>query len=259
MRIDRILAAAALAVAAPAFARAQPGDTLSPEQAALACAPPPAIVVDGPHALRIIGAQDARAKSIFDEKDLLVLDGGTGKSVQLGQQYFVRRPVASAGYSGRAGPHAIHTAGWIRIVAVNDRTAIAAVERLCDALEAGDYLEPFAAPPALPRSTGRQGEADFGALGRVIFASDERTVAGPREFMLIDRGSDNGVTPGTGFLIFRDVHAYLRADRMAGATRLPLASIGEAVVVTAGPSVAVVQVLRVSDAVQAGDFVAPRK
>ena len=54
----------------------------------------------------------------------------------------------------------IHTTGWLRIVAVNDTTAIAQIEHVCDGVIAGDYLEPFVAPPC------RQRAAEISATAR---------------------------------------------------------------------------------------------
>ena len=112
--------------------------------------------------------------------ELLVVGSGTDAGVRLGQQFFIRhapfldvsgygrprgpmsagagratvsrrgaagRPYASAAFSST-------TAGWLRIVSVNQTTAIARVEYACDAIFQGDYLEPFGAPE-VPAGTDR--------------------------------------------------------------------------------------------------------
>ena len=63
--------------------------------------------------------------------------------------------------------------------------------------------------------------------------------------MVIDAGADRGVTPGTRIAVYRDVQR----------PGMPLAAVGDAVVVTAGPTIAVARVTRARDAVQMGDYV----
>src|SRR5439155_16690899 len=140
---------------------------------------------------------------------------------------------------------------WIRIVAVNESTGIALVEHACGGIMADDYLEPFVAPtiPAGADRDDASGEPDFKALGRVLAGNGDRSAAGPGDFMLIDRGTANGVVPGARFAVYRDVNA-------AG---MPLAAIGEIVVISTGPDTALTRITRARDAVLSGDYVARRK
>jgi hypothetical protein len=92
-----MLAALFIAFSA-ASASAQPGDApLSPLEIATACAPPPSLDDAPPHALRIIGSQDPTPRSLFGDRDLLVVSGGTSAGVQLGQQFFIRRTMTFGG------------------------------------------------------------------------------------------------------------------------------------------------------------------
>ena len=253
MSLHRILAATALlALAAPAAHAQPPADSLTPIQTAVACALPPATSRGAPAAaLRVIGAQDTVPRSLFGQRDLLVVNGGSANGVQLGQQYFVRRRQGfGVAYVNRS-PHAVRTAGWIRVVAVNDTTAIAIVEHGCDGIIEGDYLDTFVAPVVPPGadSADTSGTLDFASLGRVLFGDEDRRTGGNGEYMAIDRGADQGVSPGAHFAVYRDL----------GVGGLPLASIGEVTVVSTGPTMAVVRINLARDAVKSGDFVVPRK
>src|SRR5256885_1023900 len=94
--------------------------------------------------------------------------------------------------------------------------------------------------PALsPVAIAGGGEPDFDNLGRIVNGSEDRSTFGGGDFALIDRGSDQGMAPGQRVAIYRDM-------RVAG---LPLASVGEAVVISTGGSVAVARITRVHDAV----------
>src|SRR5947208_1674537 len=94
---------------------------------------------------------------------------------------------------------------------------------------------------------------------RTVFGDDERTLAGAGEFMLIDRGRDRGLAPGSRVAIYRDVRSRLMYGRRVDGVRQPLARVGEAVVLTASPSLAVIRIASSRDAVQAGDYVGIRK
>src|SRR5438876_8240715 len=102
MRIQLALAAACALLAFPALVAGQtaaPATSISLSQVALACAPPPAFAEARRPALHVAGAQDSVARSVFDERDVLVISGGTSAGVAVGQQYFVRRPVWAPNYS----------------------------------------------------------------------------------------------------------------------------------------------------------------
>jgi hypothetical protein len=265
MRSHRIVVATALMTVLAAAAHGQPASNtaLSPTQIVYACAPPPVTLVPSAHQFHVIGAQDTVPRSIFTEHDLLVLDAGTTSGMQLGQQYFLRRPVEAATYSVRTVPvrRAVQTAGWIRIVAANETTSVASIEHSCSVIRTGDYLEPFDAPAVASDASDaeRSGEPDFTALSNVLFGDDERAIASTGDFMLIDRGSEQGVAPGARFAIYRDVHTIGKDYWAVSTARLPLAAVGEGVVVSTSPTMSVVQIVQARDAVRAGDVAAPRK
>src|SRR4030095_15663101 len=112
--------------------------------------------------LRVRGAQDPWARSMYGPTDLLVIDGGTGAGVQLGQEYFVRRGVRF-GMPYEVPPTNASTVAWIRVVAVNESTAIASVQHVWDAIYRDDYLEPFVMPqtPAVADASAPDGDPDF--------------------------------------------------------------------------------------------------
>jgi hypothetical protein len=251
MRWSRVLASSLLVglAAAPAMAQREP-EVLSSMQAALACAPPASVDAAAPDALRIIGAQDATTRTTYGPPDLLVVGGGSQAGVQLGQQFFIRRPVRF----GTGGPrhHAsIRTVGWIRITSVNDTTSIGTIEHVCDAIFQNDYLAPFVMP-AIPADAERvetSGELDFTSLSRVMVGNENRETAGTGDFMLMDRGSAQGIAVGRRFAIYRDV----------GVFGMPLAALGEAVVVNIGKDMALVLINSARAAVHTGDYLVPRK
>jgi hypothetical protein len=246
MRRSRLVLAALFVTGAAAASSAQTGEPMSPLEIVTACAPP--LTIDGEHPLRIIGSQDPTPRSLFGNRDLLVVGGGTAAGVQLGQQFFVRRAVPLAPSPLGRGAK---TLGVIRIVAVNESTAIATVDQLCNGILISDYLEPFVAP-AVSADASRDeapGEPDFTALGHVLGGTEDRSTLGAGDFATIDWGAERGLLAGTRFAIYRDV----------GITGVPMVSIGEGIVVSTGHDIALTRITRSRDAVFSGDYVAIRR
>jgi hypothetical protein len=247
---DLTLGTALVLVAACAAAAQTDTGKLSSLEKGVACAPPPSFDGPPPRALHILGSQDTMQRSLLGPGDTLVVDGGTESGVQLGQQFFVRR-LNNFGMARGRRAEGTTTAGWISIIAVNESTAIASVDHACGPLLEMDFLVPFVAP-VLPAGADRDdtpGQPDFMALGRIITGGGDRVATGPGDFVLIDQGSDQGVIPGARFALFRDV----------GPKGTPLASVGEAVVISTGTSMSLTRITRARDVVYSGDYVAPRK
>jgi hypothetical protein len=237
-----------LAVGTAGFAQTA-APTYTPLELAVGCAPPPTLEL--PEAkFHVIGIQDVAPRTTYGSRDLLVIDGGTNAGVQLGQQFYVRRANRFGVDDGRTRQGA-RTVAWIHIIAVNESTAIAALDHICGVVSQHDYLEPFVTPvvPAGADRDDATGEPDFTNLGHVVAGDEGRSTAGAGDFVLIDRGSDQGVAPGARFSLYRDV-------KMAG---MPLASLGEVVVISTSPTMALTRITRSRDAVIKGDYVAPRK
>ena len=245
-----ISAATAIVLGATPVSAETDATAMSALEIAMACSAPPSLARPPATVPHVIGGQEPVPRTLFGPYDLLVIDSGLGSGLQLGQQFFVRRQNQ---FGTAYGEHAIsaRTLGWIRIVAVNQTTAVAAVEHICDGIMAMDYLEPFVAPaaPAEAEHDISGGEPDFSALSRVLAGNEDRRAVGIGEMMMIEAAPGSTLTPGTRLAVFRDV-------RIAA---MPLVRVGDAVVVSVGPNVALARVTRALDAVQTGDYLAVRK
>ena len=246
--MNTLVLAAILVISAAGAAGAQSDAPLSPLAVLVACAPPPTYDAAPANALRVIGSQDPIPRSLFSNRDLLVVGGGTTAGVQLGQQFFVRRANSMGG--GRSSRGA-RTLGWLRVVAVNETTAIALVDHACGGIRSGDYLEPYVEPvvSADLEKDETPGQPDFSNLGHILAGNEERILVGNRDFVLIDWGQAQGLAPGARFAIYRDV----------GVNGVPLTSVGEGVVVSASHAMALTRITRARDAIYAGDYIALRK
>ncbi len=245
--MTRFALAASLVICGAWAASAQTAPpVLSAIETAAACAPPATYDARPYDALRVIGSPDPMPRSLFGERDLLVIGGGTASGVQLGQQYFIRRAI-HFGSRGRG----IRTLGWLRVVAVNEANAIAVVDHACGGIVSSDYLAAFATPVVPPGAErdAATGEPDFSTLGHIVGGDEDRSAVGAGDFVLIDWGSLQGLTAGARFAIYRDV----------GINGMPLASVGEGVVISIGAATAQARITRTRDAVFTGDYIALRK
>src|SRR5688572_7476266 len=242
--MHRIVVFTAVAVAATAVASAQEPAGRAAEPS---CAIVPATVALPDTPLRISGGQDSMPRSLFGPRDVLVIDGGTTRGVQLNQTFYVRRlPRQRAAVVGDRG---IITAGWIRIIGVNETMALASVDRVCDAIYAGDFLQPYGDPPASMDSVVVDTALDFTAPARMVFGPHEKQMAAAGELVVTDAGQAKGITPGARFAIYRDVQA----------PGVPLFAIGEATVVSVNPDTSLVRINAARTAVAAGDVFIPHR
>lgn len=209
----------------------------------IACAPmslpsPPAPT------MRVVGGVAGRI--MFGPGDPLVINAGTAKGVQAGQQYFVRRYIhdrftpASDGFI----LNSIHTAGWITIVDAKDSMSIATVTHACDGVLEGDYLEPFVSPAIPPPPLAAA--PDFDHPGRIVMADERRQLGYPGLVMLLNRGSDHGVRAGHALTIYRPSQGG----------EGPSVTVGTATVLSAGPQISLVRIDTSRDAIHIGDYAA---
>ena len=103
--------------------------------------------------------------------------------------------------------------------------------------------------PAVPTASTNRPKAERGNYGHILTGTDRRTSFGKGDFMIVDRGSDHGVTPGMQFVIYRD---KALAENF-------LYELGEAVAMDVQAETATLRVTLSRDAFKAGDLVAMRK
>src|SRR5262249_53961762 len=149
--------------------------------------------------LMITGGQDASTRHAFHPGDLITINGGSDNGIEVGQEYYVRRVQAPRGTGmSRTTPATIQTAGWVRVYAVDKTMSLVTVSHACDAIDIGDYLEPFSVPdPPTPDANPAKPQKDN--YGHILMGTDRRTMFAKNDFVTIDRGSDQGVTLGARF------------------------------------------------------------
>jgi hypothetical protein len=244
-----VLIAAAAAALTPLPARAQVAaaePVVRDAAAELACGARAATTA--PAATIRLGPGRDPGQRLFGPGDPLIVHAGAAQGLRPGQEYFVRRVIPDRfthPASDGVPTLSIHTAGWVKIVEVHGDSAIATVTRACDAMQEGDYLEPFEMPP-LPDSTTFSGEPDYAHPGHLILGDDRRQMGSSGSLMVLDRGSDHGIHAGQHVTVFR------RPERGTG----PSVRIGEATAMVVHPETTILRIDKTMDAVVVGDLVA---
>jgi len=238
-----------LAAALPAFAQRGPAPGVSGlpgEIVSLACAP--TLTYEAPTvALRIAGAQVSVPHSIHAPGDLVTINAGTRSGIAVGQEYYTRRPLpAEPGRISDSNPATIRTTGWVRVWAVDEDMSLATITQACDTVDVNDYLEPFVLPTVPTPNDAGKPERDY---ANVLSGQDRRLSFGQNDYLIIDRGSNQGVTVGARFVLYHD-------QRAPGNF---LYEIGEGVVVNVKADTSTLHVMRALDAITAGDYAGMRK
>lgn len=224
----------------PLALRATPLDELCGAEAALV-APAAAIRISG-------GAE--RMKTLFGPGDAVIVSAGSAQGIRAGQRYLVRRVIDDRFAQRSVGvrPLSIHTAGWITILETQADMSVAAVSEACDGVTEGDYLEPMAVVTTAPASLAGTvaGTADYARPARIILADERRQMGSAGALLVMDRGTDHGLRTGQKLTIFRET--------MDG--KGPVATVGEAVIVTTHPETSLFRILASREAVYVGDLLA---
>jgi len=254
MRLRVTAAAAALAAfVAPAAVSAQTGPAwaathLPSDVLSQICAPAAAYEVPAVP-LRVTGGQSLEPRVSVSPGDLVTVNAGRNNGMQVGQEFFARRLQKDRDQTvSKATPGTIRTAGWLRVYAVDDDMSLATVVYGCDAIEVGDFLEPFALPTAAPKRP-LAGKPERDNYARVLAGNDRRMPFGAGEFIVIDRGKDHGIEPGSQFVVYHDKHTSGNF----------LFRVAEATAVDVRDTSATLSITSSLQAVSVNDYVAMRK
>lgn len=183
--------------------------------------------------------------------DVVYLDGGQSGGLTPGAVLTAIRPgeIVRHPLSGDEIGRMHHYLGRVRVLAVQEQTAIGEIVQACAPIHVGAALRPFEPEPVpLARRTAARPINDPAAAATleaapVIVTSDDGVFSiGQDHVVYIDRGAEDDVTPGDIFTIYR--------MNREGFPPLP---IGELAVLSVRPRTAVAKVLDSSVAIYLGD------
>jgi hypothetical protein len=247
------LFAALVPLTVPAAVSAQTGPAwaathLPADVLALTCAP--AAAYETPAVpLRVSGGQSLETRDSAAPGDLVTINAGRANGIQVGQEFYVRRLLKDRDQKvSRANPGTVQTAGWIRVYAIDEEMSLATIVHACDTVLVGDYLEPFSLPVAVALGE-KKGKPERDNYGRVLPGRDRRTTYAVGDFIVIDRGRDHGIAPGSQFVIYHDKQEDGNF----------LYQVADAVAVEVGDTSSTLRLTVARNVVTANDYVSMRK
>jgi hypothetical protein len=187
--------------------------------------------------------------------DIVYVNGGREAGLLPGSLFTVVEPkgVVKHPVGGETIGEHYRYVGRVRILSVQETTAIAEISYSCHPLSVGAFLMPFTPEPVpLARYSGMMGLNDpvtEEALidAPMIILSDAGILSlGQGHVVYIDRGADE-VSPGDLFTIYRPTP-----------TEIPPLMIGELAVLSVGENASVAKILDSRQVVHVGDRLSPR-
>ncbi|MGE5234432.1 MAG: LysM peptidoglycan-binding domain-containing protein [Acidobacteriota bacterium] len=198
----------------------------------------------------IYGAADS-VKFGLDTGDVVYVDGGQAGGLTAGTVLVAVEPGALVKHpvTGAIAGRMYHYLGRVRVLSVQDKTAIGEIVHSCEPINVGAALKLYEEEPVplgrrtLPRPVSDPAPAAALANAPVILASsrDEITI-GQDHVVFIDRGADDQVSPGDSFTIYR-----------MNREGFPPVPIGELAVLAVRPHSAVARVTQSRAPVYVGD------
>jgi hypothetical protein len=188
--------------------------------------------------------------------DIVYLDGGQAADMVPGMvftaleaEHVVIHPVSQR----PIGRFYAYT-GRVRVLSVQDTTAIAEVSDSCGPIKIGALLEPFEPQPIpLRRRTPLRGVNDpvshaaLAGAPTIVYAQDDIVSLGQHSIVHIDRGEADDLTPGDLFTIYR-----------VGPQGTPPMVLGELAILAVHERSSVARILEARYTVYLGDLLDPK-
>jgi len=188
--------------------------------------------------------------------DIIYLDGGRQGGLSAGEVYQVvspRQPVFHPKTRQVFGRY-YHYTGRVRVLSVQEDTAIAEIIQACDPVIVGSFLQPFEPEPVpLGRPTAMRPinyptpAEQLQDAPVILFSQDDLVSLFQDHVVFIDRGAENDVTPG-------DIYTIYRLNRPG----LPPMPIGEIAILSVHKRSAAAKIIESKTAVFVGDPIEPK-
>jgi hypothetical protein len=205
-----------------------------------------------PVTARIVAAEYEDSREMLGVGDVVYTDVGAQSGLEPGQVFWVLRPaheVYKYGSFTDVVGRFYRTPGRVKVVCVQEGTAILEFTESCEPAYIGDLLVPFEPIPIpLVRATAPLTQCDRPSgkvTGRIVETKDRATPIGTDSVVFLDLGEGDGLFPGDFLTIFR--------NRNEGGSIRTL--LGEAAVLWTKGRTCVAKVTSMVDSMRVGDFV----
>lgn len=183
--------------------------------------------------------------------DIVYTDGGRESGLMPGSIFTVVRPEGAVRHplDDKVVGEFYRYQGRIRILSVQEESAIAEIVHTCSPIGVGDLLKPFAPEPVpLARRSGLVGINDpvareeLAQAPYIILSNEGLFSLGQGHVVYIDRGSEHDVAPGDLYTIYRETPVGM-----------PPLVIGELAVLSVGEEASLAKILESRYTVHVGD------
>jgi hypothetical protein len=191
-------------------------------------------------ALRIGATERGDEKILLSDADLFYVNRGGQDALEVGQVFLVIEVGQDVGGFGRLATRR----GRAQVVFLEEKRAVARVEKSCGQVMVGNFLLPFEEKESLlGKDLGYEAysKGDSGIIGNIIYTQGEYNQIGSGGWAIIDIGADAGIMVGQQMTIFKKQ----KGD-------LPREVVGNLVVIDTQPKTATVKVLSCNDPVYKG-------
>jgi hypothetical protein len=202
--------------------------------------------------LYLLGSEFGTDKVALSQRDIVYLSKGSNAGVKAGDIYSLHHEIGPVHHpiTGHKLGTKVGTTGWLKVILVQENSACAVIEEVCDDIHAGDYLKPFEkvnVPMVVRREPEECCTPSPGKLSRyVVDMARDATVAGTGDLVTIDAGAADGIAPGAVFSVFRIMYPSAPTPRNV---------VGEATVVAVREKTATAKVTYSRVEIMVGDQV----
>ena len=188
--------------------------------------------------------------------DIVYLDGGRARGMTPGTVFTVVEPQRQVIHplTDQVAGRFYHSVGRIRVLSVQEETAIGEIVHTCDPILVGQQLQafepepvPLGRPTALRPLNYPSTEEELRASPVILFSQDNLVSLAEDHVVYIDRGAEQEVTPGDVYTIYRMNH-----------DGLPPIVVGELAVLSVHRSSSVAKIIESRYAVFIGDRLEPK-
>ena len=201
----------------------------------------------------IVAAEYEDSRTMYAVGDIVYTDVGSLDGLVAGQEFQVIRPAHTVYEYGSALDtigRFYETPGRVKVVCVQEKTAILEFTESCEPSQIGDLLIPFEPIPIpLVRATDPFTQCDPPSgkvTGRIVEVKDRAVPVGTDSVVFLDLGEADGLFPGDFLSVWRP-----RADASLGLRTL----LGEVAILWTKERTAVAKVTSMDDTMGVGDFV----
>lgn len=144
--------------------------------------------------------------------DIVYINGGRNGGLSVGQDFVIvqARERVSHPVTGKVFGQIYGYQGRVRVVSVQDDTAIGEISQACDSVFVGDWLKPFEEEPVpLGQRTGLRpanyprAETELKDAPVILYAKDGVVSLGQDSLVYVDRGEEDELVPGDIYTIYR--------------------------------------------------------